>query len=208
MTALDAQSSFEDREIENLDLTGQRLADKEFEGCSFVSCKLHGLLLDRCRFVSCEFRSCDLSLIEPRDSSFRGVRFIDSRLTGVNWTQADTTLGLDVAFERSVLDGGSFMELPLDGLEVIGCRAQGVSFSGASLLDADFSGSDLLDSQFHGSDLRGADLSAASNVTFDPRECRLGNTKLSLDGGLRVLGRVGIVIDGNPDLEGTAADGS
>lgn len=195
---LDARSSFEDQDFEGLDLTGERLTDKEFEGCAFVSCKLEGVVLDRCRFVSCEFRLSDLSLFKPRDSAFRGVRFIDSRLTGVDWTQAETTLGLDVAFERSILDGSSFMELEVRGLRAIQCRAEGVNFVGASLGEADFSGTDLSDCQFSGADLRGVDFGRASNVSFDPRECRLKDTRVSLEAAVGLLGRLGVVV---PELQ-------
>lgn len=197
-SAFDTRSSFVDQEFNGLDLADRAVVGKEFEGCSFVSCDLKGALVDRCRFVACEFRSSDLSMLVPRDSSFRDVSFLDSRLIGIDWTQAETTLGLDVTFERSILDGGSFMKLELHGLRMIESRAQGVNFVGGSLTDSDFTGTDLSDSQFSGSDLRTADLSGAENVMFDALECQLKDTKLSLEAALRVLGRLGIVV---PHLE-------
>ena len=184
--------------LQGLKLRGETLEGKEFENCTFVSCDLAEARLSRCRFLGCELRSSELSLLKPAGSAFRDVRFVDCRLLGVDWTEVDAALGLRLAFERCVLDSSSFMALHLEELRMVDCTARELGFEGAVLTGATFSSTNLEGSRFHGTDLRGADLSDATGVAFDPSANRLGRTRLSLEGGLAVLGVAGIVI---PQLE-------
>jgi len=192
-------ASFDGAAFENLELTGEHLRDREVDGCTFVSCDLREAVLEDCSFVDCELRSSDLSLVRLPRSSFRGVRFVDCRVQGVDWTDAATALGIELTFERCILDGSSFMGMELEGLEIVECRAREVSFAGAVLRGARFPGTDLEGARFQGTDLRDVDFSDAANVVFDPTENRLGGTRLSPEGAVAVLGVSGILVDGPAD---------
>ena len=187
---------FTDASFDGLELGGESLADGELEGCRFVSCDLSGARLEDWSLVDCELQSGDLTLLEVPRSSFRGVRFVECRLLGVDWSAAATALGFRVAFEGCVLDGSSFVELSPEALEMSGCRARDVNFAGADLTGARFPGTHLEGARFQGTNLTGADFSGARDVLFDPAENRLDGTRLSLESAVDVLGVTGIAVDG------------
>lgn len=182
--------------FEGLELAGERLADGELEACRFVSCDLSGARLEDWSLVDCEFRSCDLTLLEVPRSSFRGVRFVECRLLGVDWSAAATALGFRVTLDGCALDGSSFVGLHAEELEMKDCRARDVNFAGADLTGARFPGTALDGARFQETDLTRADFSGATGVLFDPAANRLEETRLSLESAVAVLGVAGIVVDG------------
>lgn len=187
---------FEGVDFEDVALSGRRLSDAELDACRFLSCDLSEARLEDCSFIDCELRSCDLTLTRVGGTSFRGVRFVECRLLGVDWTEAATALGLEIVFERCVLDGSSFVGLRPERLKMVDCRAREVNFAGADLTGASFPGTSLAGARFQGTTLTRADLSGALDVLFDPAENRLDQTRLSLEAAVGVLGVAGIVVEG------------
>lgn len=188
--------AFEGVEFRDVSVAGELLTDRELDGCRLVSCDLSEARLEDCAFLECELRSCDLMLTRVPGTSFRAVRFVECRLLGVDWTEAATALGLEVTFERCVLDGSSFAGLRPQGLEMVECRARDVNFAGADLTGASFPGTSLAGARFQRTILHRADLSGAVDVLFDPAENRLDQTRVSLEGAVGVLGVAGIVVEG------------
>lgn len=193
---LRAGGAFTEAVFDGLDLGGELLIDVEAEGCRFVSCDFSGARLENWSLVDCEFRSCDLTLLEVPRSSFRGVRFVECRLLGVDWSPAATALGFQVRFERCVLDGSSFVKLAPEELEMVECRGRDLNFGGADLTGARFPESTLEGARFQGTDLTRADFSGATGVLFDPAENCLHQTRLSLEAAVGILDVAGIVVDG------------
>ncbi|HEY4214592.1 MAG TPA: pentapeptide repeat-containing protein [Steroidobacteraceae bacterium] len=106
-----------------------------FEECRFESCDLSDCTLEDCRLVDTEFLNCNLSLLQVGGSAFRGVKFTDCKLVGINWTRAHwqrIRMSAQLEFERCILNDSSFAGLHLPQIKMVECR----------IFDADFSGTD------------------------------------------------------------------
>ena len=196
MAALSPGSFHEGETFSGLDLREERLDDVELLGCSVSDSDLGEATLDRCSFEDVIFQRSDLGIIKLGGSAFRGVRFVDCKLTGIDWSRAHD-LTFAVSFTNCVLDFSAFVGLKLKGLRATGGKAHSVVFADSDLRDAAFSDMDLADTTFTGCDLRGADLSSCRNVKLEPNTNRLHGTRLPLDAALRHLKQLGIVV---PDL--------
>lgn len=181
--------------FEGLDLRGQRLDGVEFVDCRFTACLLSLCTLDRCSLEDVTFQGCDLGLVKLADSSLRGARFVECKLSGVDWSQAHP-LTFDVFFRDCVLDMGSFADTRLQDLRCEAGRARDVVFANCDLRRAVFDGVDLASASFEGCDLRDADLSSSLNLSLRPDANRLEGTRLPLDAALDHLAQLGIVVPG------------
>ena len=83
-----AEKECADAVFEGLDLKGKAVTSRRFYGCLFRNCDFTGAALERCLFNDCRFESCNLSLAAVRGSAFSNTAFRDSKLAGVNWTEA------------------------------------------------------------------------------------------------------------------------
>jgi uncharacterized protein YjbI with pentapeptide repeats len=176
---------FERGEPEQIELVAS-----EFDECTFVRCSFAESVFRRCRFASCVFEHCDLSLVQLPDSSFSACRFEDSKLVGVNWTEAhwpETRLWEPVHFSRCMINHSTFIGLNLKGICVTDCVAEDVDFRESDLSQADFSGTDLSKSLFINTNLTKADLSRARNYTIDAGQNVLKETKFSLPEAMSLL---------------------
>ena len=187
---------YEEVAFEGLTLEGEELVGARFDGCTFRRVELQGALLRRCVFDDCRFVHCDLSNVRLPDARLRDVRFEDSKLIGVDFTRAQP-LGLELRFERCLLRYASFVGMSLEGLALLECQAQEVDFGDANLEGAVFTGSALAGALFDKTRLVRADLSGAEDVTVNPTQNRLGETKLALDAAIRAAVFVGIEV---PDV--------
>ena len=75
---------FEDEAIEDLDCGGVDLRDKSFYRCEFrnvsaIAANLIDYVLEACRL-----QGCDLTMAVLKGTGFRGVRFVDCKLMGVD----------------------------------------------------------------------------------------------------------------------------
>jgi uncharacterized protein YjbI with pentapeptide repeats len=178
------------------------LQSSEFEDCTFVRCSFAESVLRECSFAHCVFRQCDLSLVHLPSTTFSACRIEDSKVLGVNWTQArwpTTRLWEPVAFVSCVISHSVFIGLNLKGIVITNCVAVDVDFRDACLSQADFTGTDLSRSQFSNTDLTEADMSRARNYTIDPRQNSLKGAKFSLPEAVSLLCGLDIVMtDGEP----------
>jgi uncharacterized protein YjbI with pentapeptide repeats len=180
-------------------LGGSALASCDFEECRFVRCDFSESEARACRFAECTFEHCDLSLIRLSRSTFSACRFEDSKIIGVNWTEAAwpaTRLWVPVCFERCVLNHSTFLGLELREVRIIECTAHDVDFREADLARADFSGTDLTGSLFTNTKLTGADLRSARNYRIDPRENALKGARFSLPEAISLLNGLDIDLTG------------
>lgn len=186
----DGGKEFSERVFDKLQLKGAAVSSKTFYACVFKGCDLTGAVLRFCRFRDCRFESCNLSLARVGASVFDGTTFKDSKLTGVNWTEADwqkLRLSGPPAFFGCVLSDSSFLGLKLDGAVFKDCLAKETDFREAALAGADFSGTDLSGALFNATDLRKADLSSARNYAISPRENQVKGAKFSLPEAMALL---------------------
>ena len=156
-------------------------------------------MLRACRFADCAFEQSDLSLVRLPHSTFTACRFEDSKIIGVNWTEAqwpETRLWVPVGFVRCVISHSTFIGLGLREIRIVNCTAEDVDFRDADLTKADFGGTDLSGSLFVNTNLSGADLRSATNYRIDPPENVLRGAKFSLPEAISLLDGLDIDLTG------------
>jgi fluoroquinolone resistance protein len=196
-SSIDSHSEYTDRTFKEVRPDGGQLVSSEFYDCTFVRCSFAGCTFHACRFVNCTFRQCDLSLIQVPESAFSGTRFEDSKVTGVDWTQADWTavgLGDPIGFFKCAISHSTFIGLSLKKLQIKECIAADVDFREADLTKADFAGTDLSESLFSRTNLTEADLSSARNYHIPPEQNTLKQAKFSLPEAMALLYGMDIVL--------------
>ena len=162
--------------------------DQVFEGEAFPAGKLA-----RCKFIDCAFKRCDLSNASVRGSSFRDVVFEDSKLLGVNWTEAKALARL--TFRRSVVTLGNFTGLDLRHLRLEECVAREVELGHANLTEAYCQKTDFKGATFLQTNLTKADLRHALNYAIRPGDNILKKAKFSLPEATSLLYGLDIVLE-------------
>ncbi|MCP4869106.1 MAG: pentapeptide repeat-containing protein [Proteobacteria bacterium] len=201
MTTLAPDSFHEAKSFDGLDLRGGRLERVELLDCVISDSQLSEATLDSCSFEDVTFRRCDLSVVQLGGTAFRGVKFDECKLTGLDWSRAQD-LTFEVSFHDCVLDFSSFQGVRLRKLRIEGGRAHNVIFADSDLRAARLGYVDLAGAQFTGNDLRGTDLSTSVNVVLEPRTNRLHKTKLPVDAALKHLKQMGIIVPGMQQAKG------
>jgi fluoroquinolone resistance protein len=195
---LSDRTRYHDQRFRELDLAGRRLAGSEFHDCQFDACSFAECIFQGCRFVGCTFKECDLTLAQVPGSAFSASRFLESRVIGVDWTQADwsgVSLGQPIAFERCALSHSTFIGLNLPGLKATACVAADVDFREVDLSGADFSDSDLDQSLFANTNLSKADLRTARNYHIVPEQNVLRGARFALPEAMSLLYNMDIVLE-------------
>jgi len=191
-----ADGLFKEVRVEHLELVSS-----EFYDCVFFHSSFAESVIRHCRFVNCVFRECDLSLIKVPESSFASTLLENSKVMGVNWTEAHwPKAGLDnpVSFSKCAISHSTFIGLRLGGIQIIDCVVIDVDFREADLSRADFAGSDLSQSIFGNTNLSQADLSRARNYRIDPGQNILKQARFSLPEAMSLLHSMDIVlVDGD-----------
>lgn len=198
-STIEAGSRYSEEVFRDTALEGSVLSGSEFEECRFVGCSLSESEIRACRFAECTFEQCDLGLIRLPRSVFSACRFEDSKIIGVNWTEAawpETRLWVAVGFERCVMNHSTFLGLNLREMRVVDCTAHDVDFREADLTKVNFSGTDLSGSLFTNTDLTGADLRSARAYRIDPRENTLTGARFSLPEAISLLDGLDIELTG------------
>ena len=189
-TAIRSQTHYTDQIFRDTVHTQEHIASSEFIDCRFIRCSFAESVFSSCRFISCTFQSCDLSLAQVPGCTFSNTRFKDSKVIGIDWTQADwsaPTLGDPIGFSKSTLNHSTFIGLSLRAIEVRDCSAVDVDFREADLSQADFTGTDLSNSLFANTDLTAADLSRARNYHIAPHQNTLKGAKFSMPEAMSLL---------------------
>jgi fluoroquinolone resistance protein len=195
--SIGTQSDYTDQTFKEVRLDGEQLVSSEFYGCTFVRCSFAECTFRACRFVNCTFQQCDLSLIQVPESAFSGTRFEDSKIVGVDWTQADWTavgLGDPIGFSKCAISHSTFIGLSLKELQIKECIATDVDFREVDLTKSDLSGTDLSESLFSHTNLTEADLSSARNYHIPPEQNILRRAKFSLPEAMALLYSMDIVL--------------
>jgi uncharacterized protein YjbI with pentapeptide repeats len=194
---ISSHTDYSDQVFKAAHLENSKLVASEFYDCIFSHCSLVENIIQGCKFINCVFRECDLSLLQVPESSFSSTRFVDSKVLGVNWAQADwptTGLGKPLKFQRSAISHSTFIGLKLKGIQIKDCVALEVDFREADLSHADFTGTDLSKSLFKDTNLSEADLSRARNYHIDPGQNVLKRTKFSMPEAMALLYSMDIVL--------------
>jgi fluoroquinolone resistance protein len=191
------QTHYTDQVFKEACLEQAQLVSSEFYDCSFIRCSFVESVFRACRFVNCTFQQCDLSLFQVPHSAFSATRFEDSKIIGVDWTQADwpaARLRDPLGFLKCVISHSTFIGLKLQAIQIKACVAADVDFREADLSKADFTGTDLSESLFSSTDLTEADLSRARNYHIDPDQNVLKQARFALPEAMSLLYSMDIVL--------------
>lgn len=191
------QTHHADQVFKEVHLERGQLLSSEFYDCVFIGCSFVESVFQHCGFVNCVFQACDLSLIQTPESNFASTRFENSKVIGVNWTQADwgvTGLWNPIGFFKCTISHSTFIGLTLRGIQIRDCVAVDTDFREADLSQADFAGTDLSKSMFGNTNLTEADLSRARNYHIDPGQNVLRQARFSLPEAMSLLYSMDIVL--------------
>ncbi len=175
-----------------------RFTSKEFRDCAFDGCDFTRAEFSLCRFENCSFRGCNLSLARLGSSVFTGTAFKDSKLVGVNWTEAHwprIRLAAPVSFDNCLMNDSVFLGLALPKTRFSGCQARGADFRDADLAGADLRRADLSGALFGGTNLEGADFAGARGYSLNPGDNRLKGARFSLPEAVALLRGLGIKLE-------------
>ncbi len=190
-------SEYVDENFTGLEISEGRLLYKSFDNCTFTKCRFTSVAFEECKFRDCRFKQCDLSLITVKNSSFSGIEFTNSKLVGINWTDANwqsRSLFKPLKFDQCTLNYSTFIGLKLRKAALTHCVAHDVDFTDADLSGADCRHTDFTDSRFHHTDLTEANFVMAHHYSIDAGANKLKKTKFALPDAISLLRSLDIVL--------------
>ncbi|PKH01053.1 hypothetical protein CXF72_19160 [Psychromonas sp. MB-3u-54] len=195
MVKIESNEQYLDESFDKQVLLSLEIFGSEFEDCEFNDCDFSSAVFVRCKFLNCSFNRCNLSLIKVPQSHFFEVRFIESKLLGVDWTMAywpSFHLDSELKFSKCILNDSSFFGLTLNELKLEECKLHEVD-----LRDGDFSNSsmtycDFTNSLFMHTNLQNVDFSESSNFNIDVLENKISKAKFSRYEALSLLSSLDI----------------
>ncbi len=191
---IESNSFYEDQFFSGINADeGLRVVGTEFSECKFNSCKFFKIIFSDCIFENCEFENCDLASASIKRTSFRGVNFIDTKLTGIQWV--DAAMPLDVNFKRCLLNYSGFIGVDLRNSDLIECQLNEADFTEANMSKTNCSYSDFSGARFINTNLTRANFTNATNYAIHPHGNKLCKTKFSSPEVLSLLDVFDIIIE-------------
>jgi uncharacterized protein YjbI with pentapeptide repeats len=187
---IQSNKEYSDQTFHALDLTGKQIRAATFLDCTFDKCRFSEAVFESCRLIDCTFKECDLSLVQVPGSTISGGRFTNTKLIGMNWSQADWSgqgIGNPFEFNKCALNHTTFLGVHLGAVKLRRCEAINVDFREASIVGADFAFTDLSDSLFQKTNLSKADLRYAKNYNIDPSQNIIRKARFSLPEAMALL---------------------
>jgi fluoroquinolone resistance protein len=184
----------EDRTFDNIDYTGKKLAKTEFIDCVFNNCNFVKADISEHDFVDCHFKGCNLSLAVMENTGLKNIRFIDCKLTGIDFSRCSNFL-FAATFENSPLDYSSFFQKKMKKTLFTDCSVKDVDFTETDLSMAIFKNCDLQHASFVAAILEKTDFRAARNYAFDPEQNSIKKARFSYPGVMGLLAKYDIEIE-------------
>jgi uncharacterized protein YjbI with pentapeptide repeats len=191
---LDAHTEHTDQVFQGLSVRQAQILANEFYDCNFIACHFNETVFDQCRFVNCTFKNCDLSLARVTGSSFTETRFEDSKVVGVDWTEAVWGFLGSIGFLGCTVNYSIFTDLDLRRIRLEKCVAQEVDFRGTNLTGANLTHTDFFGSFFKHTVLESANLSHAQNYKIDVNLNKIKGAKFMLPEATSLLYSLDIVL--------------
>lgn len=195
MTCFNHNEEYYDQLFSKQAFKALTLENTVFEACEFRECDFSDALFKRCRFVDCVFMGCNLSLVQWPYSQLINVEFNESKLVGIDWTQADwPTYRSDpeLRFVQCNLSGNSFYGLTLQETKLDKCRLVDIDFRESDFSQAQITECDLDSAQFMRTNLTGADLTDSYSFTLSVLDNRLQGAQFSRLEALSLLETLGV----------------
>jgi len=194
---LEDGEQYADIRFRTVRMHGRKIRNVQFSDCTFDHCTFGGATFASCTFTGCTFDTCDLSLMQPAGSRFMDVRFVDSKLVGVDWTRVDLVakMALTVVFERCVVSQALFNGLNLRRLRLVDSVASEADFSNADMSDSVCTGTDFAGARFSDTNFTSADLRRARGYRINPLANRVAKAKFTMPDAVGLLDGLGVVIE-------------
>lgn len=165
---------------------------ERFESTSFVHCSFDDL--SNLNFLDCEFRNCDLSNLNTRNTRLQNVSFFDCKLLGLNFSGA-IDFALELHFENCLMNYATFDSKKLNRSSFKNCRLHQVNFTQADLSKSSMERCDLMEAQFMDTNLSTLDFTSNVNFLIDPEQNTLKKTKFLTEQLQYLLYRHDIIIE-------------
>ncbi len=102
----------ENKVFEKISFNEHSLVKGIFEECTFNNCNFNSVDLSGITFRTCSFNNCDCSLTKLKSTILQDVRFVNSKLLGVQFNECNGFL-LRLYFENCMLKLSVFYKLKL-----------------------------------------------------------------------------------------------
>ena len=132
-------------------------------------------------FIDCVFEDCDLSLMIVNNTGFKNVRFINCKLTGVDFSVCNSFL-FRVSFAGCNLKLANFGKTKLTKTVFEDCDLSEAYFEETNLEKAIFDNCNLNQAIFNFTNLKQTDFSSAYGYIINPDENKIHKAKFSLNG--------------------------
>ncbi|HWR02042.1 MAG TPA: pentapeptide repeat-containing protein [Chlorobaculum sp.] len=170
-----------DRVFEKIGFDGLDRGCGVYEECRFRHCNFSGADLSGVIFRNCTFESCDISLAKLAGTGLQEVRFVNSKLLGLNFIGCRKLL-LRTEFERCMLKLAVFNGLDMRNTKFADCDLREADFTNTNLGGASFGDCDLRQALFFHTNLENADFRTAFNYSIPPETNRIRKAKFSIHG--------------------------
>lgn len=184
-----------DQTFDNL-ININQLEAGEYEQCKFNHCDFSNANFNNFRFVDCQFDGCNFSNCSVGDTSFRGVKIINSKVIGILFGNA-SKLGFDILFENSKLSHSSFFKVNLKKQKFINCILEDVDFAETDLSQAILDHCDLKGARFDRTNLEKTDFRTSYNYDINPNINKIKKAKFGAAQMHGLLSYLDISIDHN-----------
>ena len=184
----------ENKVFEKISFKEHILVKGVYEECTFKNCNFNSVDLSGITFRTCLFNNCDCSLTKLKNTILQDVRFVNSKLLGIQFNECNGFL-LRLYFENCMLKLSVFYKLKLKNTVFTNCNLQEADFSEADLAGAAFDNCDLLLATFMHTNLEKADFRSASNYSINPEINRIRNARFSIPGVTGLLTTYDIEIE-------------
>ena len=184
----------ENKLIERLDYTEEKLPCEVYENCRFVNCNFYSSSLLNVSFRECQFESCDFSLASLKNTTLNDAQFSGCKLVGVQFEECNPFL-FSVGFENCVLKLAVFYKIKLKKTRFKNCNLQETDFTEAEMTEAVFDNCDLQRAIFQRTNLEKADFRTSYLYSIDPDQNKIKKARFSRMGIGGLLDKYGIMIE-------------
>lgn len=184
----------EHKQFDKVDFSGQELYEIEYISCRFINCNFSYTNLSESDFMDCSFDNCNFSLVKVKGTGFKNSRFLNSKITGVDFSKCHDFL-FSFQFQSCIVDYCSFYGRKLKKTMFQSCSIKETDFSEADLTEASFDNCDLLNTIFRQTILEKTDFRSAVNFLIDPEINKIKKAKFSLYGLPGLLEKYQIIIE-------------
>jgi len=183
-----------DKTYEKVVFFGDRLNNREFDGCVFRNCDFSGTTFFECVFIDCEFFDCNLAMAKLPATSLKTVIFRESKMLGIRFDECDDFL-FSVNFTDCTLDYSWFSRKKMPKTRFDHSSLKGVNFENTDLTSSIFDHCNLEEAVFDSSNLTGADLTTAYHFRIDPELNTIKKARFSISGIPGLLDKYDIKIE-------------